>query len=54
MVESGYYMLDGERLQTTWKGAFLGVWRFLPPWRTVVSLKEELLRRTILSQLGLA
>jgi hypothetical protein len=54
MVESGYYMLDGERLRATWKGAFLGVWRFLPPWRTLESLKEELLRRTILSQLGLA
>jgi hypothetical protein len=54
MVESGYYMLDGERLRTTWKGAFFGVWRFLPPWRTLESLKEELLRRTILSQPGLA
>jgi hypothetical protein len=54
MVESGYYMLDGEALRTTWKGAFLGVWRFLPPWRTLESLKEEFLRRTILSQLDVA
>jgi hypothetical protein len=51
MVDSGYYMLNGERLRATWKGAFLGVWRFLPPWRTLESLKEELLRRNLISEL---
>lgn len=54
MVESGYHTVDGERLRSTWKGAFLGVWRFLPPWRTLESLKDELMRRTLMSGLDRA
>lgn len=54
MVECGYYMLDGERLRVTWKGAFLGIWRFLPPWRGLDSLKDERLRRALMSRLDRA
>jgi hypothetical protein len=54
MVECGYNMVDGERLRVTWKGAFLGIWRFLPPWRALDSLKDERLRRTLMSRLDRA
>jgi len=54
MVECGYSMVDGERLRLTWKGSFLGIWRFLPPWRQLETLKDERLRTTLSSRLGWA
>ena len=49
MIDSGYYRLDGDRLQSTWKGAFLGVWRHLPPWRTFSERRDERMRRRLVA-----
>jgi hypothetical protein len=49
MIDSGYYRLEGDRLQSTWKGAFLGVWRHLPPWRTLTERRDERIRRQLLT-----
>jgi hypothetical protein len=54
MIESGYHVVDGERLRLTWKGSFLGIWRFLPPWRQLDAMKDERLRTTLSSRLGWA
>ncbi|HMI47587.1 MAG TPA: hypothetical protein VK481_02855 [Gemmatimonadaceae bacterium] len=54
MVECGYHEVDGDRLRLTWKGAFLGIWRFLPPWRQLETMKDERLRTTLSSRLGWA
>jgi hypothetical protein len=54
LAECGYNMVDGERMRLTWKGAFLGIWRFLPPWRQLETLKDERLRTTLSSRLGWA
>jgi hypothetical protein len=48
MIDSGYYWLDGERVRLTWKGAYLGVWRHLPPWRTLAERHDERVRRHLL------
>jgi hypothetical protein len=49
MIDSGYYRLDGDRLRSTWKGACLGVWRHLPPWRTLSERREERVRRRLVT-----
>jgi hypothetical protein len=51
LVECGYNMVDGEWMRLTWKGAFLGIWRFLPPWRALEERKDERLRLTLMSRL---
>jgi hypothetical protein len=47
MIDSGYYRLDGEFLRSTWKGAYLGIWRHLPPWRTLSERRDERLRQRL-------
>lgn len=47
MIDSGYYWLDGDRLRATWKGAFFGVWRNVPPWRTIAERRDERARRRL-------
>ncbi len=54
MQDCGYYRLDGELLRATWKGACLGAWRHLAPWRTLDEERDEKLRRELLTGLGVS
>ena len=54
MLSSGWYVREGDVLRPTWRGAFLAVSRHLWPWRQQREAREELFRRKLLGDLGLA
>lgn len=54
MVSSGWYFAAGDELRPTWKGACLGAWKMLSPWKDRIAARHERLRRELSSDLGFA
>jgi hypothetical protein len=54
MISSGYYRVEGDELRPTWKGACLGAWKMLAPWKDRLAARDERLRQRLASDLGFA